>query len=710
MSRFDTIVIILLVAVNFVCFGNIFKNTFIWDDRALIVRDYHLRSTRHLRDIFTRDFFSHSDEEVKYGYYRPLITVSYMSDFYFWGLNPVGFHFTNLLFHIVNCCLIYLLAVRFFPASRYPGVLAAFLFAVHPIHTESVTWIAGRTDVICAFFFLFSFLLYFRPEKYNGRPPRALLLISCLSFALALLSKEAALVLPLILLFGERFYMRKKPKTVLRRTFPYWGILIGYLVWRFLIVRVQSGPKAGQALPVVFLSFFRSFWIYVYKLIWPLNLSVYIQNPYLKTPLRPSILVCVSLTLLLIYFMKKLIRSDRRIIFFIISFLICFLPFSNLIRISAPMDMGFPIAERFLYIPSIFFFLFLSAGYYRIRRFRKILLASGIIISLCWSVLTGLRNKVWKDEEYFFQNAIAETDSPSPYLYANLGQYYAEQGDYEQAIGNLEKAKELDRQGQGFIRPNLLNNLIAAYRLGGKIIEAQEVLADLKMSGYRNAFLEYNSGMLFLARKLLPEAELSLQRALEMNPRFVDARLGLARVYQEGKEYKLAADNYREAISLFPRSAELHNRLGVVYKESGAYDKARRQYDRALQIDPEHAAARANRGVVNALLNNFHAAVADLTIAARKQPELWEARNALGMAYARLGRRELARSKFIEIIKSDPENSQAHLNLGILFYQEDDFLNARRQFQTVLKLDPDNVRARNFLLELKRIESDSRSY
>lgn len=145
----------LIVVLTFAVYANSLQGEFIWDDKDLIVDNSYIKNWSNLDTNLTKDFFYRSQDKGKVGYYRPVITLSYMLDYSLWKQNSSGYHLTNLIFHVLNSVTIYLL-VLLLSGSLICSLLVSLLFAVHPIHTESVSWIAGRTDLIASFF-LFSF-------------------------------------------------------------------------------------------------------------------------------------------------------------------------------------------------------------------------------------------------------------------------------------------------------------------------------------------------------------------------------------------------------------------------------------------------------------------------------------------------------------------------------------------------------------------------
>jgi len=685
---------------------NALPNDFVWDDRPLVIEDYHIRSAQYLDDIFTRDFFSHSDNELKYGYYRPIITLSYMTDLAIWGLNPMGFHTTNIFFHTLCSLLVYCFALRLFCGRKEIGLIAALLFAVHPIHTESVTWIAGRTDVIATFFILSTLCLHLRGRKYWSRS----LAILCATFAI--LAKEMALVIPALIFLLELIHRDQDNRNervslstgkpwvrALRNTIPYIVVVILYFVWRNLIVRIAYTSFAPVSLFTLILSAIKTFWLYALKLIWPIPLVAYIQNPYTSDLLTPGILLALALSLLLLFAFWKTWHTNRVMFFLLGTLAVCFAPLSNFIKISAPFDMGFPMSERFLYLPSVFFVIILAVLLTRYIRSKSVLITVISMVFIFWAILTFARNRVWRNEETFLIQTIKQAPD-APLLHANLGKIYALQGKHKEAAEHLETAIRLNKSQvlqEGYA---IQNNLAAVEIAAGHYEEAVKILKKLILADPGVAEYHYNLGRCLLAQNYRFEAKKEFDKALVIRPNYIDAMTSLAELFEYEDNFFRAAEYYAQAIKLFPRSVALHLARGVAFKNSGLQDEAIQEFATVLRLNPKMAPGRGNMGVAYAMKGDFDAAKTNLLMAIEMNPELWDAQNALGMVYSMQGNQAAAWKKFKEILKKDPSNTEALLNEGILFYREKDLDAARKKFMQVIKIDPYNEQAGRFLNKL----------
>lgn len=698
---------LLIVAAAVLPYVNSFRNDFVWDDRPLIVEDHHIRSARYLDDIFFRDFFSHSDDELKYGYYRPVITLSYMLDLALYGLKPAGFHATNIAFHAGCAALVYLIALRLYPSHRGVALAAAVLFGAHAIHTESVTWIAGRTDVISGFFLLAAFYAHMlsSPCAPEAPPPRGrrlrLRALALLLFALSALAKEMAFVLPVLVFLYEYFLGGRDAKGALRGSLSYVLAVLVYVVWRRQVAGVAFNPSDQLLRGIYLLSLMKTFWRYVLKLVWPVGLSAYIQNPHVERLWDAAGLAALALSVLLFAVLARLQRARSRHLFVIGAFIASFTPLSNVINISAPVDMGFPMSERFLYVPSVFFCVL--AAWLIVRAIPSPRAAAAVVgaLAVFWTSVALARNRDWRDEGAFFARCLDQAPY-APLLHANLGLYQSRQGLYDEAAASLRSAIRLNEEQVAMQSHALLNNLAVIHRMAGQYDDAARILEQLRASNPRKSVCAFNLGKTYLRMGRLADAERELARSLQARPDFADALVAMGEVKEQEGRFDAAVAYYRKALALFPRSAELCLALGVACKQAGLLQDAIAAYGHALRLNPDMAAARGNLGVVYAQLNDLPAARRQLEDAIAADPRLWDAQNALGMVYALQGETNRARAKFVEILAADPGNTDALLNEGILFYQAGDTANARRRFEAVLALDPDNPRARSFLRQLGR--------
>jgi len=437
--RQHAISLCLLVVVGFGVYANSLSGGFIWDDKELIVKNHYIKNWDNLSVALTKDFFYRSQEEGKIGYYRPLITLSYMLDYRLWKLNPFGYHLTNLIFHSCNTVLVYGI-VWLLSSSLTLSFLSALFFTIHPIHTESVSWISGRTDVIAGFFFFASFFLYIywarvkRWQYYTG---------SLVLFAFAVLSKEMVITLPVLIVIYDYYFTTGRQMRMLWNRLPYWAgymvLILLYFAARFSVFQVGTGNPYVEGLNRlhVVLTFGKGFLYYLWKLLFPFNLNAYVMLG-LGDPTQiwvwAGIIVIAGLAITALW------SKDDRIAFGTGFFLISLLPLTNLIPISAPMDIKFPLAERFLYLPSFGFCLVLGVLAGKGVRWDK-WKAGALIFSLIffYSYNTFARNRDWRNEFVFYCKTL-DASPQSMVIQNNLGNILLDRGLFNEAEERFRQA------------------------------------------------------------------------------------------------------------------------------------------------------------------------------------------------------------------------------------------------------------------------------
>jgi tetratricopeptide (TPR) repeat protein len=457
------IFLVLLVAVG--AYLNTVTGNFIWDDKILISENDSVKSWTDLKTNLTSDFF-HFDKSPqvagKRGYYRPLVTLTYMVDYAIWKLNPVGYHATNIALHGANSMLLLLLLSLLVPGEGVP-LLAALLFAVHPIHTESVSWVSGRTDVLAALFMLLGLYCYARayPTQAKGdapRKPAKWAAAAMASLALAMLAKEMAMVLPAILLAYEYFLVSREGRwevgPVVKRLLPFVVVIVVYVLWRFVLLGVRAPVNpfiAEWGLFTISLTFVKATGLYASRLILPWPLSAYYHVSPVTSPLQVDFLLSLgAIVAVSAYAWTR--RASRIWLFALLFFFLTLLPVSNLIPIGAPRDMGFLVAERFLYLPSVGFCMGMAGIIaWLVHRLRPNTLLSpgrlavyGAPLLIVLVTLTWLRNRDWQDEFRFYQDALVKAPSAA-ILHYNLGLLYRDREQFDLAEKEMLEVIRIDR-------------------------------------------------------------------------------------------------------------------------------------------------------------------------------------------------------------------------------------------------------------------------
>jgi hypothetical protein len=386
MHKFKPLIVLCLLAVAvMLVYANSLSADFVYDDYAFIYNNSAIRTITPLSKFLlsARTFAEPATNHI----YRPLASFTFALNYAMNGLNPAAYRLVNVLFHILNAFLVFLVLKRIGFADL-PSVAGALIFAVHPVHTEAVTWISGRGNVLFLFFFLLAYLLYAGIDDASNRSNRLLLLVAAVSaYVFSLLAKEMALPLPVVL-FGHDLYVRRARdiKKRLKLYVPFVLAAAAYIALRAHVLgTVEQVQFHGGSAYVTFLAMLRAVVIYLRLLVVPVDMSLSRHFEPLHSLLDPRVLfgLCVFIMLLVAAF--ALYRRRPMMSFAIFWFAATMAPVSNIIPVNAI------VADRFLYGPSIAFCIVAAAGARAIHNWsggrRKTLAGSAVMMVLCLLML-----------------------------------------------------------------------------------------------------------------------------------------------------------------------------------------------------------------------------------------------------------------------------------------------------------------------------------
>lgn len=502
-----------LLSLSFLAFGRSIWHDFApIDDSFLIYNNLALRGITwaHIRTIFTT-----YDPEL----YIPLTFFSFQMNYAMGALNPFGYHLANVLLHGINASLVFLV-LRNLTNHRLASMIGAGIFAVHPLHTEAVVWIAGRKDLLFTAFFLLSFLLF----QVSSAHKRWAYALSLLAFLLALFSKATAMTLPVVLLFSE-LIVRRTPLS--RRLLL---ILAPYAVLSMIFAAIALGGKervvSGTGiLPPVLLAA-RSVMFYLQAFIAPVNLSVFYSQHGSISLGSPTLLFSLLGTLVFLGAAVWAWKQGLRLVAFGMLFYVVTLSPSFLnVHKGA---VWFFASDRYAYLPSIGLVLLVSAGAEWLLRqhFRFgawMVGGCGALIVALFTVLAIVQSAVWGGADSMFRHAL-KIDPASLPARVGLANLERDAGNVEEAFALL---KEGLRYGDHFV---LRNEAGLTYAAAGKIDEALEQFQIAKSMDatipepdfYTAALLEYR-GQTGAALPLF-------QHALSLDPSYVAARVRISMI------------------------------------------------------------------------------------------------------------------------------------------------------------------------------------
>jgi len=532
----------LIIILGFVVYFNALKGAFLYDDAKLVKNNVYIRNTSYLGSVITRDIFAGCGGRSNF--YRPIQIISYMADYAFWKLNPQGYHLTSVILHILTALAFYFLARKLFK-DRLLAFLAGAFFVMHPVHTEAVSYIAGRADLLCALFATTFFICYVKSLRGEGLIWHA---AGATSLLLACLSKEYSLIIiPLILVYHLSFEEKFKAAPLL----PAVIIMAGYAALRIFVLHF---PAPRGLIPSTFIQRLPGFFIaiteYLRLLVFPFNLHMEYGTVFFSFT-HPEAIAGIALFAGSIIYAFKIKQANRLIFFSVAWFFVALLPISNLYPINAYM------AEHWLYLPSFGFFL-IAADIFRklYERGRLRYAAASVIICLAifYAALTIKQNNYWKDPMFFYQRTL-RYHPDNERMQTSLGNEYIIRGNYEKAIEAYRMAVEINPK-------------------------------------YREAY--NNLGYVYSELRRNEEALQMYKKVIELDPLFPQAYNNIGIAYSDSGNVEEAIKAYKKAIELWPYYAEAYNNLGTAYSRMGRSEEAIKAYEKAISIRPDYAAAYYN--------------------------------------------------------------------------------------------------------------------
>ncbi|MBI4854840.1 MAG: tetratricopeptide repeat protein [Acidobacteria bacterium] len=553
----DLLAISLVILVTLLCFANSLSGEFVFDDYIAIVEHPTVKSISNIPKLFLQGYFG---DEKSAGLYRPLTTLSYCLNFAVSGLNPFGYHLINIFIHIVNCCLIYVLAQNY-SITRFSALMCALFFAVHPVHSEAVAAIYGRPELLAAMFLFIAWIAYRKSSLTNSKNFSIFWYIfSLVSYLLSLLSKESGIVFVGILFLAQICKENDWKEKLIpsKKLLGYIFVTIPYLAIRVLVTKALGIPKAGQVLgnePFLTRLYTMSLgYIEYFKLlVWPKKL--YTEYDYSIIAKITSLEISVILSLIIIIVIIAIgiwqIKHNPTIAFAILFFFITTSIVSNIF-----LPTGILIAERTIYLGVGTICLLLATILYKLytKGWQKLSIIFFIILLSLAITRTYLRNLDFQSDFTLF-NSMVELVPNHPKGNYGLGLYYEHTNQFEKAAGYFKKALELSPSSAlvhviigNFYNKQGKNNL--AMPMFKKAIELDPNNAE--------AHSFYGAGL--LAQGNLCEAKLHL----------------------------------RKAISLDKNLEKAHNNLGIVYAQLGFFSQAKEEFERAINLNSEYFQAKEN--------------------------------------------------------------------------------------------------------------------
>jgi tetratricopeptide (TPR) repeat protein len=620
------IICLLLVVVTLAVYWQVQDNDFVhYDDGVYVTENTHVHKGVTFDGLTWAFTSSHASN------WHPLTWISHMIDCQLYGLNPRGHHLTSLLFHVANTLLLLLILVRMTGALWQSSFVAA-LFALHPLHVESVAWVAERKDVLSTFFMMltvWAYILYVKKREVR----RYLLVV--LFFVLGLMSKPMLVTLPFILLMldfwplGRLCHIHETRNVVtdqhtderlgifrlLWEKVPFFALTVVSSIVTFIVQERGGAMKVlnPYSLQTRIINAFVAYIEYIVNMIWPVELAVLYPHPGNSLPLWKGVVAGLALVLITIL----VIRKAREIPYLAVGWLwyvVTLIPVIGIVQVGSQA-----MADRYTYITLIGLFVIIAWGandllskwLHREKSFGTL---AAIILPIL-IVLTWKQVQYWENSFTLFKHAIKHT-SNNFFMYNNLGKAYYDSGKYEEAIEKFKQTIEINPDDT-----MAYSNLGVAYNDSGKYEEAIE----------------------------------ACKKAIWINPDYAKAHFNLAVAYGESGKYKKAIEACKKAIMIDPDYAMAYSNLGVAYGVLGMYKQAIEKFKQAIEINPDDAMAHSN----------------------------------LGYAYLNSSMHKEAIEAYKQAIEIDPDSVKSHYNLVVAYLILNDRDSALEQYKILKSLDPE---------------------
>ena len=575
--------------------------------------------------------------------WHPITWLSHMLDIQLLGPDPGRQHLVNLIIHILNTLLVFIVFGKMTGKPWESGAVAA-LFALHPLHVESVAWIAERKDVLSTLFWMLTLWGY---ARYATRPSPYRYSLVFVFLALGLMSKPMLVTLPCVMLLLDFWPLNRFSMTLphlpagtkkrhiffqlVREKVPLFALVATSSMITFL-VQQQSGalrPLDAVPLGVRVANALTSYITYLGKMFWPVGLAVLYPYPTMfnSWKVAGAFFLLAAVSVFAVWTVKQ--RPYVAVGWF--WYLGTLVPVIGLVQVGIQA-----MADRYTYIPLIGIFIILtwstSELVVKFPRLKIALITVTAAILLFLSVTAFKQVRHWQSTLSLFEHTLAvTTNNWLPHF--NLG--FA-----------------LDKQGQ------------------------------------------------------TEEAAVQYQEALRINPDYEPAHTNLGLALDKLKRYDQAIHHFSEALRINPGYEKAHNNLGITLDKTGRTDEAVIHYREALRLKPDYENAHNNLGLALEKLGRTDEAVTHYREALRIRPDYERAHYNLANALHRKGLIDEAIVHYLEAIRIKPDYEFAHNNLGIAYFQKGNIDGAVREFREVLRINPDSVNAKNNLMRILAIRRE----
>ena len=690
----------LLISITLSVYSQVLQYDFINYDDPLYITE-----NTNIQEGFTLESITWALTSFHASNWHPLTWLSHMTDVQIFGLNPAGHHSINIILHIFNVLLIFHI-LRRMTNSFWRSAVVSALFAVHPLHVESVAWVAERKDVLSSLFFfitLWSYVGYVEDPK----PRRYLLTI--LTFSLSLMAKPMVVTLPFLLLLLDYWPLGRI--SFRNHQYGLWAKEAWKLVWEKIPFFILAGvcslitflahKQGGSFLAMSDISLrirtenaLLSYVRYIGKMFWPQDLAVFYPHPGNTI----SAIQVAGAALFLVSISALTVMGSRPRPYLIIGWLWyigMLAPVIGLLQVGAHA-----IADRYTYLPLIGLFIIITWGVpdllrrWSLKNGFLVILTGGVILIL--TLLTWHQVQYWENSRTLFEHSLQVTED-NYIAHTNLGAFLGKGEQKEAAISHYMEAIR--------IKPDYW---LPYYNLG--LISAQQEKFDSAISHFskvlnlrpNHADAHVSLGLIFTKQGKLAMGLAQFYEVLKIRPDDTEVLYNSAVVLSKQGRRQAAISRYRRLLEIEPGHPGAHNNLGNIYISQGDVEKAIGEFQLELQYHPNDAKAHNNLGNSYNEAGNIEKAVKEYKIALGLEPNYLKAHLNLGNAYVFKGDLEKAASEYTTATRLAPGFLEAHHNLATVNTQLGRLEEARRSYKKILEINPNDEAAQKALFSLTR--------
>ncbi|MCX6269426.1 MAG: tetratricopeptide repeat protein [Bacteroidetes bacterium] len=550
------VVVVVTAAAFYPSVGNNFVN---WDDVVYIMNNDMIKtiSFSNLTRIFSSFFM---------GNYHPMTMLSFAFDYSIFKVSAPGYHLHNLILHLINAVLVFFVSWHLFRKNDLVAFIVSILFAIHPMHVESVAWVSERKDLLFTMYFLLAMLSY---TFYNKTSQQKYLYYTLGCFLLSLLSKAQAVSLPIVLLLIDYFMVRKPGAKMFLEKIPFFALS---LVFGIIAIKAQDADGSINSfnIPVVNSLFYAQYsvFVYLFKLFLPINLTCLYEYPVTEDGGVPFYIYLSPIVIIvLLFILLKTWKKQPSIFFGLLFFLVVIFPVLQFLPVGRAL-----VAERYSYTPYIGLFIIIAVLFVQLRDRikssgnKKTLnyIGIGVILTLC--ILTWNRTKVWGDSVSLWTDVMQKNPSCMS-AYINRSFMYIQYKQFDKAIQDCNDGLKIDSS-----QSKLYVNRATAYR---------------HLALYDLALVDFTA-------------------ALRENPKSYDTYQERGILYTDRfLKFDSAISDFRYFLKFRPDDKHGNYNLAVAYYKKQNYDSALYFCAKTLELSPDYADAYYIRAITCAARMDF---------------------------------------------------------------------------------------------------------